>query len=73
MKNQKLKQKQLEYIKSGYSRAKQLAKEIWLDGDHEGTANDYYYFECGFVVGLNYQRLKALEKLSELDQEMGLE
>jgi hypothetical protein len=68
-----LKQKQLECIKSGYNSAKKLAKEIWLDGDNEGSSNNYYYFECGFVAGLNYQRLKALEKLNELDQEMGFE
>ena len=62
-----------EIVQSGYSRAKELAKEIWIEGEHEGTPNDYYYFQCGFVAGLNYQRLQALEKLSELDQELGLE
>ena len=67
------KQKQLEAIQSGYSRSKQLAEEIWLEGNHEGTPNDFYYFQCGFVAGLNYQRLKALDKLSELDQELGFE
>ena len=66
-------EKQKESIQSGYSRAKELAKEIWIDGDHEGTPNDFYYFQCGFVAGLNYQRLQALNKLSQLDQEMGLE
>ena len=66
-------QKQKESIQSGYSRAKELAREIWIEGDHEGTPNDFYYFECGFVAGLNYQRLQALNKLSQLDQEMGLE
>ena len=73
----------LEDIKKNYERAKQLAREIWLDGDNEGNANDYYYFECGFVTGLNYadsekyksqkKRLEALQKLSDLDQEMGLD
>lgn len=72
----------LKDIKENYERAKQLAREIWLDGDNEGNANDYYYFECGFVAGLNYadsekyksqkKRLEALQKLSDLDQEMGL-
>lgn len=72
----------LENIKENYERAKQLAREIWLDGDNEGNPNDYYYFECGFVAGLNYgdsekykskkKRLEALQKLSDLDQEMGL-
>jgi len=66
-------QKQKESIESGYSRAKELAREIWIEGDHEGTANDFYYFQCGFVAGLNYQRLQALNKLSELDQELGLQ
>lgn len=72
----------LEDIKQNYERAKKLAREIWLDGDNEGNPNDYYYFECGFVAGLNYsdsekyksqkKRLEALQKLSDLDQEMGL-
>lgn len=71
--SENLKRKQLEAIKSGYSHSKELAKEIWIEGDHEGTPNDFYYFQCGFVAGLNYQRNKALEKLSQLDQELGLE
>lgn len=72
----------LEDIKQNYERAKQLARAIWLEGDNEGSGNDYYYFECGFVAGLNYadsekyksqkKRLEALQKLSDLDQEMGL-
>ena len=66
-------QKQKEIVQSGYNRAKELAKEIWLEGDHEGNANDFYYFQCGFVSGLNYQRLQSLDKLSQLDQELGLE
>lgn len=64
--------KQKESIQSGYSRAKELAKEIWLEGDHEGSSNDYYYFECGFVAGINYLRNQVLDKLNEHDQEMGL-
>ena len=71
--NKTWQQKQKESIQSGYSRAKELAREIWIEGDHEGTPNDFYYFECGFVAGLNYQRLQALDKLSQLDQELGLE
>jgi len=73
----------LEDIKENYERAKQLAREIWLDGDNEGNSNDYYYFQCGFVAGLNYadssnykiqkKRLEALQKLSDLDQEMRLD
>jgi len=71
--SENLKRKQLEAIKSGYSHSKELAKEIWIEGDHEGNSNDFYYFQCGFVAGLNYQRNKALEKLNQLDQEMGLD
>jgi len=92
--NKTWQQKQKESIQSGYDRAKELAQEIWLAGDHEGTPNDFYYFQCGFVAGLNYaqhpdgsdivdemnrkmqstkKRLEALEKLSELDQELGFE
>jgi hypothetical protein len=71
--NKTWQQKQKEIVQSGYNRAKELAREIWMDGDHEGTPNDFYYFQCGFVAGLNYQRHKALEKLSQLDQELGLE
>ena len=65
--------KLLEKMKQHYSEARHLAKEMWISMDNEGNNNDYYYFECGFVAGMNYQRFKALEKLSELDQEMGLE
>jgi len=71
--NKTWQEKQKEMVQSGYNRAKELAKEIWIEGNHEGNPNDFYYFECGFVAGLNYQRLQALEKLSELDQELGLE
>ena len=63
----------LDKMKQHYSEARHLAKEMWISMDNEGDNNDYYYFECGFVAGMNYQRYKALEKLSELDQEMGLE
>ena len=91
--NKSWQEKQKEIIQSGYIIAKELAREIWLEGDHEGNSNDFYYFECGFVAGLNYaqnpdgsaivdemnrkmqftkKRLEALDKLSELDQEMGL-
>ena len=71
--NKTWQQKQLEYIQEKYESSKKLAEEIWLNGDYEGTANDFYYFQCGFVAGLNYQRLQTLDKLSELDQELGLE
>ena len=71
--NKTWQQKQKEIVQSGYNRAKELAKEIWIEGNHEGNPNDFYYFECGFVAGLNYQRLQALDKLSQLDQELGLE
>lgn len=56
-----------------------LAKQAWISGDHEGNDSDYYYFEHGFISGariethLSLQRLEALEELSRLDQEMGLE
>ena len=63
----------LNKMRQNYSQARQLAKDIWITMDNEGDKNDYYYFECGFVAGLNYQRHKALEKLSELDQELGLQ
>lgn len=63
----------LEKMKQHYSEARELAKEIWISMDNEGDKNDYYYFECGFVAGMNHQRLKALQKLGELDQELGLE
>ena len=70
--NKTWQQKQKETIQSGYSHAKDLAREIWLEGDHEGNDNEFYYFQCGFVAGLNYQRNLTLDKLNELDQEMEL-
>ena len=60
-------------IQAGYDRAKQLAKEIWFYENETEDASNRYYFNCGFAAGLNYQRLKALEKLSELDQELGFQ
>lgn len=57
---------------------KKLAKQIWDEGDHEGNDGDYYYFEHGFIAGLRQgyylseKRLEALQKLSDLDQELGL-
>jgi hypothetical protein len=42
-------------IKERYESAKRLAKELWLDGDHEGNDNTFYYFQCGFVAGMNKQ------------------
>jgi hypothetical protein len=66
-------QEVLNKIKEQYEKAKALAKEVWDDGDHEGNTNDFYYFQCGFAAGLNYQRLQALNKLSQLDQELGLD
>lgn len=75
--NKTWQQKQLEYIQEKYESSKKLAEEIWLHGDYEGTANDFYYFQCGFVAGLNYEnqqkRLEALQRLSDLDQELGLQ
>jgi len=57
---------------------KKLAKQTWDDGDHEGHANDYYYYEYGFIAGMSQgyilrkKRLEALQKLTELDEELGL-
>lgn len=57
---------------------KKLAKQTWQDGDHEGNTHDYYYYEHGFIAGLRQgyylseKRLEALQKLSDLDQELGL-
>jgi hypothetical protein len=75
-------QKQLEYIKETYDSSKKLAQEVWMDGDYDGNSSDFYYFQCGFVAGMNYKqratsklqkkRLDALQKLSDLDQELGL-
>lgn len=73
----------MENIKNNYARAKKIAKDIWIASDHEGDENDFYYFQCGFVAGLNYaddekyksqkKRLEALQKLNDLDQELGFQ
>ena len=78
----------LETIKERYDSDKKLAKDIWIDGDYEGNDNDFYYFQCGFAAGMNYslykdhfnenektrkKRLDALQKLSDLDQELGFQ
>jgi len=46
-------QEVLNKMKEQYEKAKALAKEIWDDGDHEGDANEKYYFETGFISGLS--------------------
>jgi hypothetical protein len=51
-------QEQLEYIREKYESAKNIAQEVWLGGDYEGTPNDFYYFQCGFVAGMNYKLYK---------------
>jgi len=49
---------ELDIIKERFESAKKLAEELWLDGDHEGNDNDFYYFQCGFVAGMNYKLYK---------------
>lgn len=49
---------ELDIIRERYESAKKLARELWLDGDNEGTSNDFYYFQCGFVAGMNYKLYK---------------
>ncbi len=53
-----LNQQDLNDMKERYESAKKLAQELWLDGDNEGTPNDFYYFQCGFVAGMNYKLYK---------------
>jgi hypothetical protein len=48
----------LEDIKERYNLAKKLAKDVWIDGDYEGDHNTFYYFQCGFVAGMNYKIYK---------------
>ena len=61
---------------------KLLAQRAWHEGDHQGSKSDYTYFEYGFIAALNLhkydsksqqKRLEALQKLSDLDQKLGLE
>ena len=71
--NKTWQQKQKEIIQSGYSRAKDIAIELWLEsglGDPEDD-NNFYYFQCGFVAGMNYERQQSLQKLTDHDQELG--
>jgi len=42
-------------IKERYESAKKLAEELRLDCDNKETPNDFYYFQCGFVAGMNYK------------------
>lgn len=44
----------LDKIRQNYEKARQIAKDVWIATDSEGDKNDYYYFECGFIAGLNY-------------------
>jgi hypothetical protein len=56
-------QETLNKIKEQYDKAKALAKEIWDDGDHEGDANEKYYFETGFIAGLACGLKQNLENI----------
>jgi len=49
---------ELDIIKERYESAKKLAKELWLKGDNEGNPKDFFYFQCGFVAGMNYKLYK---------------
>jgi hypothetical protein len=49
---------ELEIIRTKYEQAKKLAEEVWIDGDYEGNDNDFYYFQCGFVAGINYEDIQ---------------
>jgi hypothetical protein len=57
-----------EYIKQRYEKAKQLAEELWLHKDTTGNPNDYYYFECGFLAGLDWEEKKN-ELLNKVTKE----
>lgn len=59
---QNWRQEQLEYIREKYENAKKIAQEVWLDGNYEGTPNDFYYFQCGFAAGMNYEDNQKMEK-----------
>jgi hypothetical protein len=45
-------------MESLYKRAKELAKEILFDENETEDASSYYYFQCGFIAGMNYQKKK---------------
>ena len=43
-------------IDSNYKLAQQLAKEIWLGENETEDAGSFYYFQCGFIAGMNFQK-----------------
>ena len=55
-------QEVLNKTREQHDKAKALAKEIWDYGDHEGDANEKYYFETGFIAGLSCGLKQNLEK-----------
>ena len=58
-------QKLTEKIKSEYESVRRLANDIWLDMDNEGNENDKWFFELGFISGLNYNSDGTLRKRNE--------
>jgi hypothetical protein len=54
--------KQLEYIREKYESSKKIAEEVWLDGNYEGNFSDFYYFQCGFAAGMNYENDEQKKK-----------
>jgi hypothetical protein len=41
-------------IRSEYESAKRLAHDIWILSDNEGDDNEKWFFELGFISGLNF-------------------
>lgn len=67
-------QEKLDKIRQDYAEDKLIAKHMWGIMDSEGNEYDYSLFEMGFICGINYsRRLESLQKLSELDQKLGLQ
>ena len=64
----------LDKLRQEYAQDIEIAKTMWYNMDNEGNKHEYSLFEMGFTCGLRYaRRLEALEKLSELDQKLGLQ
>lgn len=59
----------IQKIKDNYDIAKQIAKDVWIDLDNEGDVIDYYYFECGFIAGLNYNLDGSLKQPTHHNQQ----
>ena len=52
-------------IQSEYESARRLANDVWVDMDNKENDNEKWFFELGFISGLNYNSDGTLRQRDE--------